>query len=87
MSILLDANASEDGGQKTKGTFCRLESMADVFRLIFRDNNSHAINYRVSPDQFLFDCSVSRLIFSFFYNITSVIVRYWLFGYSAIFLT
>ncbi|KAI3455408.1 hypothetical protein Pfo_012071 [Paulownia fortunei] len=44
-----DANVSESGGShKTNGTLCRLESMGDIFGLIFRDNsNAHAQYYRV----------------------------------------
>ncbi|GFP88878.1 regulator of telomere elongation helicase 1 [Phtheirospermum japonicum] len=44
-----DASTSESGGShKTSGTFCRLESMGDILRLIFRDDkNAHAHYYRV----------------------------------------
>ncbi|KAL3632993.1 Regulator of telomere elongation helicase 1 [Castilleja foliolosa] len=44
-----DASTSESGGShKTSGTFCRLESMGDILRMIFRDDrNTHANYYRV----------------------------------------
>ncbi|PIN10824.1 Helicase of the DEAD superfamily [Handroanthus impetiginosus] len=45
-----DANLSESGGsRKPNGsTVCRLESMGDILRLIFRDNsNAHAQYYRL----------------------------------------
>lgn len=53
--LLLDANGTDDvGSEKTKGNVCRLETMGDILRLIFRTNdNSHARNYRVSPVLFL----------------------------------
>ncbi|KAL6568135.1 Regulator of telomere elongation helicase 1 [Orobanche hederae] len=46
---LLEEDGSESGGShKTSGTICRLESMGEIFRLIFRDNsNAHAQYYRV----------------------------------------
>ncbi|XP_073035876.1 regulator of telomere elongation helicase 1 homolog [Primulina eburnea] len=44
-----DANTSESGGlNKTNGFVCRLESMGDILRLIFRDNGTaHAQYYRL----------------------------------------
>ncbi|CAI0422813.1 unnamed protein product [Linum tenue] len=38
----------EDKQQKSQGTVCRLESIADILKLIFKDkNNAHATFYRV----------------------------------------
>ncbi|CAI9773626.1 unnamed protein product [Fraxinus pennsylvanica] len=44
-----DTNVVDAGGShKTKGTVCRLESMGDILRTIFRDgSNAHAKFYRV----------------------------------------
>ncbi|KAL2463124.1 RAD3-like DNA-binding helicase protein [Forsythia ovata] len=44
-----DTNVTDSGGShKTKGTVCRLESMGDILRTIFRDgSNAHAKYYRV----------------------------------------
>ncbi|CAI9114101.1 OLC1v1014741C1 [Oldenlandia corymbosa var. corymbosa] len=51
-TILIEegSNSTKDGERgpdKAEGTICRLESMGDILRLIFRDDNSHAKYYRV----------------------------------------
>ncbi|KAL3528782.1 hypothetical protein ACH5RR_008104 [Cinchona calisaya] len=69
-----DANTSEDGGQKAKGTFCRLESMGDIFRLIFREDNSHAKNYRVHIQE------VEGRTLDAFKGKTSRILSWWCFN-------
>ncbi|KAA8541819.1 hypothetical protein F0562_022971 [Nyssa sinensis] len=44
-----DTNVTDSGvSHKMKGTVCRLESMGDILKIIFRDGgNSHAEHYRV----------------------------------------
>ncbi|XP_027167698.1 regulator of telomere elongation helicase 1 homolog isoform X1 [Coffea eugenioides] len=69
-----DANISDDGGQKTKGTVCRLESMGDIFKLIFRDNYSHANNYRVHVQE------VEGSTLDAFKGKTSRILSWWCFN-------
>ncbi|KAJ9568362.1 hypothetical protein OSB04_004328 [Centaurea solstitialis] len=47
-SILLEEDAKTTAPQKTKGTVCRLESIGDLLKLIFKeDGTSHAKFYRV----------------------------------------
>ena len=44
--MLIDAKGA---AQKTKSTICRLETMSDILKIIFRDGgNAHAKFYRVS---------------------------------------
>ncbi|KAI3786063.1 hypothetical protein L1987_45190 [Smallanthus sonchifolius] len=59
--LLLEEDAKATDSQKTKGTVCRLESIGDILKTIFKENgNAHAKNYRVhvqevevnSPDTF-----------------------------------
>ncbi|KAA8541817.1 hypothetical protein F0562_022969, partial [Nyssa sinensis] len=51
LAVLLeeDTNVTDSGvSHKMKGTVCRLESMGDILKIIFRDGgNSHAEHYRV----------------------------------------
>ncbi|XP_076911660.1 regulator of telomere elongation helicase 1 homolog [Bidens hawaiensis] len=58
---LLEEDAKTSDSQKTKGTVCRLESIGDILKIIFKEEgNAHAKNYRVhvqevevnSPDTF-----------------------------------
>ncbi|KAK1434107.1 hypothetical protein QVD17_11025 [Tagetes erecta] len=45
---LLEEDAKASDSQKTKGTVCRLESIGDILKIIFKENgNAHAKNYRV----------------------------------------
>ncbi|KAJ0755472.1 putative DNA helicase [Helianthus annuus] len=45
---LLEEDAKTSDSQKTKGTVCRLETIGDIFKIIFKeDGNAHAKNYRV----------------------------------------
>lgn len=47
-TILLEEDAKTTAPQKTKGTVCRLESIGDILKLIFKeDGNAHAKFYRV----------------------------------------
>ncbi|KAJ9568519.1 hypothetical protein OSB04_004485 [Centaurea solstitialis] len=47
-TILLEEDAKTTAPQKTKGTVCRLESIGDILKLIFKeDGNAHAKYYRV----------------------------------------
>ncbi|KAI3727225.1 hypothetical protein L1987_67037 [Smallanthus sonchifolius] len=59
--LLLEEDAKATDSQKTKATVCRLESIGDILKIIFKENgNAHAKNYRVhiqevevnSPDTF-----------------------------------
>ncbi|KVI06000.1 hypothetical protein Ccrd_015675 [Cynara cardunculus var. scolymus] len=50
-TVLLEEDAKTTASQKTKGTVCRLESIGDILKLIFKDDgNAHAKHYRVSLD-------------------------------------
>ena len=42
-------NLTDTGGPlKTKETICRLESMGDILKIVFKDGGTHAKYYRVS---------------------------------------
>ncbi|KAL8230357.1 hypothetical protein R6Q57_000135 [Mikania cordata] len=46
--LLLEEDAKTTDSQKTKGTACRLESIGDILKIIFKEHgNAHAKNYRV----------------------------------------
>ncbi|XP_076952033.1 regulator of telomere elongation helicase 1 homolog [Bidens hawaiensis] len=45
---LLEEDSKTSDSQKTKGTVCRLESIGDILKIIFKEEgNAHAKNYRV----------------------------------------
>ncbi|KAL7162434.1 hypothetical protein ACSBR2_042844 [Camellia fascicularis] len=48
-----DANVTDSGGpHKMKGTVCRLDSMGDVLKIIFRDGGSaHAQYYHLHVEE------------------------------------
>ncbi|KAI5660588.1 hypothetical protein M9H77_29381 [Catharanthus roseus] len=71
-----DANGTDDvGSEKTKGNVCRLETMGDILRLIFRTNdNSHARNYRVHVQE------VAPTAFHGSIGKTSRILSWWCFN-------
>ncbi|KAK9066251.1 hypothetical protein SSX86_013572 [Deinandra increscens subsp. villosa] len=46
--VLLEEDAKSTDSQKTKGTVCRLESIGDMLKIIFKEGgNAHAKHYRV----------------------------------------